>query len=105
MAFGKFLILLAVTVTLVRADGKSLSELIDGLQNEREEMLGDDPNVDQKIKEIFGDIGKDTQSSTSAPINLQPTGIPGTGSCSCVPYYLCNNGSINTNGEGVIDIR
>ncbi|XP_019880759.1 phenoloxidase-activating factor 2-like isoform X2 [Aethina tumida] len=86
MAFGKFLILLAVTVTLVRADG-------------------DDPNVDQKIKEIFGDIGKDTQSSTSAPINLQPTGIPGTGSCSCVPYYLCNNGSINTNGEGVIDIR
>ncbi|XP_044761176.1 phenoloxidase-activating factor 2-like [Coccinella septempunctata] len=32
-------------------------------------------------------------------------GIPGTGQCNCVPYYLCNNGSVNTNGEGVIDIR
>lgn len=23
----------------------------------------------------------------------------------CVPYYLCNNGTINTNGEGIFDIR
>ncbi|KAJ3667050.1 hypothetical protein Zmor_002459 [Zophobas morio] len=25
--------------------------------------------------------------------------------CECVPYYLCDNGTINTNGENVIDIR
>lgn len=26
--------------------------------------------------------------------------------CECVPYYMCNsNGTINTNGDGVIDIR
>jgi hypothetical protein len=26
-------------------------------------------------------------------------------SCTCVPYYLCQNGTIKTDGEGVIDIR
>jgi hypothetical protein len=25
--------------------------------------------------------------------------------CTCVPYYLCQNGTIKTDGEGVIDIR
>ena len=26
--------------------------------------------------------------------------------CECVPFYLCNqNGTMNSNGEGVIDIR
>ncbi|KAG5870995.1 hypothetical protein JTB14_021866 [Gonioctena quinquepunctata] len=50
--------------------------------------------------------------STSAPvIDLQPNngdvsvGIPGTGDCTCVAYYLCNNGTIIKNGEGIIDIR
>ncbi|XP_044259181.1 phenoloxidase-activating factor 2-like [Tribolium madens] len=25
--------------------------------------------------------------------------------CECVPFYLCKNGNINTNGKGLIDIR
>lgn len=25
--------------------------------------------------------------------------------CNCVPYYRCENGSVNTNGAGIIDIR
>lgn len=25
--------------------------------------------------------------------------------CECVPFYLCNNGTINSNGLGLIDIR
>ncbi|CAG9806846.1 unnamed protein product [Chironomus riparius] len=31
------------------------------------------------------------------------TNVNGTGEC--VPYYLCNNGKFNTDGENVIDIR
>ncbi|CAH1175584.1 unnamed protein product [Phaedon cochleariae] len=58
-----------------------------------------------------------TSAPTAAPVDLQPNsglvggggdsggGIPGTGDCTCVEYYLCNNGTINTNGEGIIDIR
>ncbi|KAJ8951771.1 hypothetical protein NQ314_007645 [Rhamnusium bicolor] len=45
-------------------------------------------------------------------LDLQPhLGEPtGENNCpnensNCVPYYLCSNGSINTNGEGLIDIR
>lgn len=69
-------------------------------------------DLDALIGEVFK---KPDASSTEAPVvttaqtgpSLQPHsgGIPGTGSCTCVPYYLCNNGSINTNGEGIIDIR
>lgn len=72
----------------------------------------DDKDLDALIGEVFR---KPDASSTEAPAattapstpNLQPNsgGIPGTGSCTCVPYYLCNNGTINTNGEGIIDIR
>lgn len=25
--------------------------------------------------------------------------------CTCVPYYRCNNGSVNTDGTGLLDIR
>lgn len=53
--------------------------------------------------------GGDAGGNSGGGLNLDPNtntgGIPGTGQCTCVPYYLCNNGSVNTNGEGVIDIR
>jgi hypothetical protein len=32
-------------------------------------------------------------------------GQTNTDECECVPFYLCVNGTINTNGVGVIDIR
>ncbi|XP_063911669.1 phenoloxidase-activating factor 2-like [Zophobas morio] len=71
---------------------------------------------DELIKDVFGTNSEEEQNerpvTTRNPPNLQPGsntgtsgGIPGTGSCTCVPYYLCNNGSVNTNGEGIIDIR
>jgi len=79
---------------------------------------------DDLIAEVFGNFpgGPTTETATNSARNpdLQPAtpgpgiegtgggtqgGIAGTGSCTCVPYYLCNNGSVNTNGEGIIDIR
>lgn len=32
-------------------------------------------------------------------------GLPGTGKCECVPYYLCANNTIIKDGVGLIDIR
>lgn len=79
--------------------GASLAELLGqatGTQGKDNEFL------EQNIKEIFGPFS----STTTAPsIENNNGGIPGVGTCTCVPYYLCNNGSINTNGEGIIDIR
>lgn len=64
-------------------------------------------NLNQTILDIFGSL-----ISTTAPPDINSnsgnagTGVTGgTASCTCVPYYLCNNGSINTNGMGIIDIR
>ncbi|KAF4518267.1 hypothetical protein B566_EDAN018383 [Ephemera danica] len=59
-------------------------------------------DLDSLIKEVF----------TPAPANNgQPRveeGFDEQGNplaCQCVPYYLCQNGTIKTDGEGVIDIR
>lgn len=61
-------------------------------------------NINDTIADIFGRPG----SSTVPPISGN-SGVDGAtpvaGSCTCVPYYLCNNGSVNNNGEGIIDIR
>ncbi|KAJ8961859.1 hypothetical protein NQ318_021476 [Aromia moschata] len=40
-------------------------------------------------------------------IDLQPNvGVNTTNAnCTCVPFYLCKNGKVNTDGEGIIDIR
>lgn len=63
----------------------------------------------QDLDTLIGEVFTKPNGSTEATPNLQPNvgtdGLPGTGDCVCVPYYLCNNGSINTSGEGIIDIR
>ncbi|CAG9765247.1 unnamed protein product [Ceutorhynchus assimilis] len=89
-------------LTLVKSQpaaqgGSSLSDLLS-------QAKGEKSILDQNIQDIFGQP-PGTDSSTAAPAINNNDGIPGTGSCTCVPYYLCNNGSINTNGEGIIDIR
>ncbi|KAJ8961442.1 hypothetical protein NQ318_014690 [Aromia moschata] len=74
-------------------------------------------DLDSLIGQVFTQKPRDqtsaaTKPSTSVP-SLQPnlggsttpTSIPGIAACTCVPYYLCNNGTIVTNGEGIIDIR
>lgn len=98
MSYRSICVVFAVFFIYVHAQGKTKEEL---------------------IKEVFGSGSDDTKTVTENPVtprgpDLQPNsgqtetggqGIPGTGSCTCVPYYLCNNGSVNTNGEGIIDIR
>ena len=32
-------------------------------------------------------------------------GISPQPACECVPYYLCDDGEVNTDGSGIIDIR
>ncbi|KAJ8921967.1 hypothetical protein NQ315_008604 [Exocentrus adspersus] len=75
---------------------------------------GDGKDLDALISDVFQKPNNQTATQPEPPPgpNLQPNsaggsgeGIPGTGSCECVPYYLCSNGTINTNGEGIIDIR
>lgn len=58
--------------------------------------------LQQNIYDIFGPGPADNNPSTTAP-TLESNS--GAGSCTCVPYYLCNNGTINKNGQGIIDIR
>lgn len=66
-------------------------------------MLVGGQDIDEKINDLFKNPSSE---STTAKLNLQPNiGIPGIDACTCVPYYLCNNGTIITSGEGLIDIR
>lgn len=48
------------------------------------------PDLDKAIWEVFP---------------TPPTPAPPSDQCICVPYYLCRNKTINTDGEGLIDIR
>jgi len=48
------------------------------------------PDLDNAILEVFP---------------TPPTPSPPSDRCICVPYYLCRNKTINTDGEGLIDIR
>lgn len=66
--------------------------------------FSEDPDLDKLIEEIF----RKPEPGTTASSNPQPKdnrNVPGVDDCVCVPHYLCNDGSVNTNGEGIIDIR
>lgn len=66
--------------------------------------FAENPDLDKKIEEVFKK--QDPESKPYLPYSRKDfEGLPGRDSCNCVPYYLCNNGSVNTNGEGIIDIR
>lgn len=53
------------------------------------------------IEEIWGKNPNSSTTDTSRNQGSETTSTP----CECVLYYLCNNGTINTNGGGIIDIR
>lgn len=51
-------------------------------------------DFDKAVEEVF----PSPPASTEVPQQ-------NIGGCTCVPYYLCNNQTINTDGTGLIDIR
>lgn len=61
-------------------------------------------SLDDLINQVFN-----TKNQTSDRNPLNPVTVPSSGgstdSCTCVAYYLCNNGTINKDGTGIIDIR
>lgn len=60
---------------------------------------GKGDNLDALIDQVFNE--KNETSDRNPPT----TATGGTDSCTCVAYYLCNNGTINKDGTGIIDIR
>lgn len=78
-----------------------------------------DSRVINRSRKISGANNKNVETTTK--INLQPynyrnnteeilnqqLNITSNRSCTCVPFYLCKNGSIITDGSGdaLIDIR
>lgn len=60
----------------------------------------DDGDLDSQIASVFG-----TPPSGNFPPEEKHGGNVDGRSCECVPYYLCENGSIIDDGKGIIDIR
>ncbi|KAL3278694.1 hypothetical protein HHI36_016230 [Cryptolaemus montrouzieri] len=76
--------------------GENISDLIDQvfLTNQNPNRGGEDTDTDGNT------------STVNLEPNLEPVGgIRGTDQCTCVPSYQCNNGTVNTNGEGIFDER
>lgn len=76
----------------------------------------DDSNIDQLIDEVYGPASSTTEySNIPVPADNHEGGGGGghsethqnQGNCECVPYYQCNdkNGTVNTDGVDLIDIR
>lgn len=64
-------------------------------------------NDDQLIESVFGPNSGGGGFNTSIP-EIPPQVDSNTGeskNCECVPYYLCNDDEIITDGMGLIDIR
>lgn len=72
-------------------------------------------NGGKSVQDLISSIFNQTSDRNPGGINLQPGPIAtpappqevvtGSNGCQCVPYYLCNNGTINKDGVGIIDIR
>ena len=70
-------------------------------------------DLDTLIGEVFGGGSNNNNDNKEPPLTddrRKPQGVSGGGSsnpleCQCVPYYLCNNNTIITDGVGLIDIR
>lgn len=65
-------------------------------------------NLDDLINQVFNVKNQTSDRNPSNPLTTPTTtsgGSGGTDSCTCVAYYLCNNGTINKDGTGIIDIR
>ncbi|XP_076250481.1 phenoloxidase-activating factor 2-like [Rhynchophorus ferrugineus] len=100
-----FSCLLVVRAQPAASGGKSLSELLG--QPKAQPAGGSGLDLDSDTLNLINQVftkptsASQTVSSTTPAIQSNSGGEQ----CTCVPYYLCNNGSVNTNGEGIIDIR
>ncbi|XP_066150577.1 phenoloxidase-activating factor 2 isoform X2 [Euwallacea fornicatus] len=102
-------LLLMVQCQPAAQGGSSVADLLK--QASGNSSTGNNPftaDLNKTIADIWGNLATASSSSTTTSPTINGNiggGIPGVGSCTCVPYYLCNNGTINTNGAGIIDIR
>lgn len=71
-----------------------------------------DSSLDDLIKDVFSNVTDNNSNSDSGGgtvVTKSPKPPPKTenriSNCTCVPYYLCNDGKLNTNGMGIIDVR
>lgn len=62
-------------------------------------------NLDDIINKLFTKPGAGYSDVTERGPTPTSNNVPGTGTCECVPYYLCANGTIVEDGMGIIDIR
>lgn len=99
------LVLLWCSLLSLAAGQADVDKVIEDIFSKPTTDNTDDKNVDAIIDGLFEKPGTDNRNP---PIDLTPTtssSVPGTGTCECVPYYLCNNNTIIKDGFGVIDIR
>jgi len=68
-----------------------------------QEDISSTTNIDDLISEVFPIPSSTTTTSTEAVID-KVFPLPAD-QCTCVPFYLCKNNTVNTDGEGLIDIR
>ncbi|NEU32702.1 hypothetical protein GN156_18455, partial [bacterium LRH843] len=53
----------------------------------------------------FNNGGGDSSNSNGGVIGSDSDFDGGASQCTCVPYFLCDNGTIVTDGANIIDIR
>lgn len=97
--------LLTVTVNAQTEAGSLADLLAKNKQQNAEDSSTLDPETQKLIDDIYSLSSSGPSSSTTTVRTHSNSGADSNSGCNCVPYYLCNNGSINTNGEGIIDIR
>ncbi|XP_014260481.1 tryptase-2 isoform X2 [Cimex lectularius] len=81
--------------------GDDLSTLIQEVFGGKDQGQPDDTNKNQKRNDDL------TNNVGNHDVNNKEGGssVPGSDKCECVPYYLCANNSIITDGTGILDIR
>lgn len=64
------------------------------------------PQVDGDLDDLIGSVFPTTPNSSTLILGSRNT-TPKTkpDDCECVPYYQCKDGTILTDGTGIIDIR
>ncbi|XP_026821164.1 phenoloxidase-activating factor 2-like [Rhopalosiphum maidis] len=66
-----------------------------------QEDVSSTTSIDDVISEVF----PPPSSTTNIDVVIDKLFPLPADQCVCVPYYLCKNNTINTDGEGLIDIR